>query len=407
MTKSNIKEAAMQDTTVIPGVKNILAVDDEPDVCRSISKILKRRGYSVQEVASAQEALDAIRRGNRFDLVIADLMMPQAGGIELLKIVKDSFTGTNVLIVTGYASIASAVEAAKFGAAGYVAKPFTPEELEHAVEEALGGCRCFSEPDSLPPAGIIDVDMPFDAREVALATSPAYLEQLTRSDLAVARAPLKPIAPDYCLKGSRSCKRMRTKGVCEQEECPVVVAERKKQGMSHSLAAWIADPIDADMPFSYAEVAAATSESYARALGRSDMPVVGHWEEVVRAESAPRILVVDDEAVVVNSIRKSLTRKGYQIAESFGGVDALARIQAEEFSLVLLDMKLKDLNGLEMISTIRKLRPALPVVIVTGFASIDTAMEAIQRGAADYMPKPFTPDEIYGVTQRVLKQVAA
>lgn len=72
------------------------------------------------------------------------------------------------------------------------------------------------------------------------------------------------------------------------------------------------------------------------------------------------------------------------------------------YQLVLLDMRMPDSNGLDVLPTIKKYRPLLPVVMVTGYASIDTAVEAIQRGAHDYLPKPFTPKELYTVANRAI-----
>jgi len=70
-------------------------------------------------------------------------------------------------------------------------------------------------------------------------------------------------------------------------------------------------------------------------------------------------------------------------------------------------MRMPDVNGLDLLPKIKRQRPELPVVIVTGYASIDTAVEAIQRGAADYVPKPFTPEELNKVTSRILRASAA
>jgi len=342
--------------------------------------------------------------GKRYDLIIADLMMPQAGGLELLSAVQVSWPALPVLIITGFSSIASAVEATKLGAAGYLPKPFTPDELEKAVEDVFfRSPRKAGEPAVEESDDIIDVDMPFSAREIEKATSPAYVEQLTRSDMPIIAA--KPIPPeDYCSLGQRSCKKFAKKGICQQDECPIVMAEKKK-GRAAVSTEYVFDPIDVDMPFSAAEVAALTSEAYVAALGRSDMPIVGHWGQF--ASAARRVLVVDDEAIVVNSIRKILTRKGYAIEEAFTCKDALAQVFTHDFDLVLLDMKMSDGNGLEVLQRIKAKRPDLRVVIVTGYASVDTAVEAIKKGASNYMPKPFTPEELCAMTSRVLDATAA
>jgi DNA-binding response OmpR family regulator len=386
---------------------NILVVDDEPGVCKSVQRVLGRKGYQVAQALCVSSALDTLETGESFDLVIADLMMPQVGGMELLKIIRDRWPTTPVLIITGYASIASAVEATRFGAVGYLPKPFTPGELEEAVNRVLSGVPSqVPQGGAISPAGSIDVDLPFDRREVALATSTWYAEHLTRSDMPLVENHPAP-APDYCSKGERSCKRMAKQGVCKQPECPIIVAERKKAAKAGVVVSFIPDPIDVDMPFSRTEVASVTGEAYVNALGRSDMPITGFWRSAKEASPSPKVLVVDDEPVVVNSIRKTLSRKAYRVAEAFSGQEALSRIMAENFDMVLLDMRLPDADGLELVAEIRKRKPNLRVVIVTGYASVDTAVEAIRRGANDYMAKPFTPDELYSMTSRVLGRAVA
>jgi DNA-binding NtrC family response regulator len=382
---------------------NVLVVDDEVVLCHSVEKILKRKGHKIDAATSVADALKILDAGARYDLIIADLMMPQAGGMELLTAVKKSWPELPVLIITGFSSIASAVEATRLGASGYLPKPFTPDELEKAVADVFFR-NPFKESTSADiESDIIDVDMPFSAKEIEKATSRGYVEQLTRSDMPIVAA--KPIPPaDYCSLGQRSCKKFATKGVCQQEECPIVTAEKKK-GRAAAATEYVFDPIDVDLPFSAAEVAALTSEAYVAALGRSDMPVTGHWGQF--APDARRVLVVDDETVVVNSIRKILTRKGFAIEEAFTCKEALAQVFAKDYDLVLLDMKMSDGNGLDVLQKIKAKRPDLRVVIVTGYASVDTAVEAIQKGASDYMPKPFTPDELYSMTNRVLGTAAA
>jgi CheY-like chemotaxis protein len=385
--------------------KRILVVDDERAVCASVEKILTRQGHLVEKSLSVAEAVAQLEHTPAFDLIVADLMMPQAGGLDLLRTVNERRMGIPLLIMTGYASIGSAIEATKLGAAGYVPKPFTPDELQLAIEKAttMGGSPAAPKPAaqvSRPAPALaradakvkdpIDVDMPFDRTEVTEATSPEYVQHLTRSDMPVV---------DFCNLGQRTCKRYKTKGICKQPECPLVVAERRKMAARATMPQ-VSDMIDVDMPFSMSEVSSATSEAYAHALGRGDMPVTSRWDP--KRASGRKVLVVDDEAVVVNSIRRTLTRRGYAVEGAFSANEALNRILNDMYDLVLLDMKMPDANGLELLPTIRKHRPGLPVVIVTGYASIDTAVEAIQRGARDYMAKPFTPEELYTVTSKAL-----
>jgi DNA-binding NtrC family response regulator len=378
----------------------VLVVDDERVVCQGVEKILARSGHAVEKALSVAEAISLMERNPGFDMILADLMMPQAGGLDLLRIVRNRWPIVPVVIMTGYASIASAIEATRSGALGYLPKPFTPDELESALERVSIHMTSRPvkqpKPKALPTApDIIDVDMPFDRAEVAAATSEAYVRHLTRSDVTVI---------DFCDLGQRTCKRYTSKGVCRQPECPLVVAARRKQA-PRPMAAEPADMIDVDMPFSFAEVAAATSEAYADALGRGDMAVTGRWNPA-RA-TGRKVLVVDDEAVVANSVRRTLTRRGFRVEEAFSGNEALNRILTEMYDLVLLDMKMPDANGLELLPTIKKHRPNLPVVMVTGYASIDTAVEAIQRGASDFVAKPFTPEELYSAANKAIRRAGA
>jgi DNA-binding NtrC family response regulator len=374
----------------------ILVVDDERAVCSAVEKILTRKGHVVEKSLSVAGAVSALQANPAFDLVLADLMMPQAGGFDLLRSVRESWPRVPVVIMTGYASIASAVEATRMGAVGYIPKPFTPDELELAVAQSVQVVKPVTIPKrAIKTRNVIDVDMPFDAEEVAAATSQNYVQHLTRSDMPVVA---------FCDLGQRTCKRYKTKGVCKQSECPLVVAERRKAAPAPQ-AALVSDPIDVDMPFSAREVAAATSAAFVDALGRGDMAVTSRWNPT--KPSTHRVLVVDDEVVVANSVRRTLSRRGYHVEEAFSSREALQRILTEMYDLVLLDVRMPDGSGLDLLPKIKQHRPQLPVVMVTGYASIDSAVDAIKRGASDYMAKPFTPDEIYATASRAIRRAMA
>lgn len=378
----------------------VLVVDDERTVCNGVAKILTRKGHSVEQAQSVAEAVGLLQQNPAFDMILADLMMPQAGGLDMIRIAKQRWPNVPVLIMTGYASLGSAIEVTREGSVGYLSKPFTPDELESAFERVTivrqPRPALKPAPKPLPRAtDMIDVDMPFDAVEVAAATSPEYVRHLTRSDMALV---------DFCDLGDRACKRFKTKGPCQQPECPLVVAGRKKK-VPVAMAAQAPDFIDVDMPFSFSEVAAVTSEAYADAVGRGDMAATGRWNP--GKATGRKVLVVDDEVVAANSARRTLTRRGFRVDEAFTGNEALNRILNEMYDLVLLDMRMPDTNGLELLPTIKKHRPTLPVVLVTGYASIDTAVEAISRGASDYVAKPFTPDELFSAADRAIRRPVA
>jgi len=117
-------------------IARILAVDDEETILGSFRKILVLAGYSIDTVERASEALGLIRR-NDYDFIFTDLKMPEMNGVELTRAAKHLRPDIDVIVITGYASIETAVETVKLGAMAYVEKPFTEDELLEFLKTAL------------------------------------------------------------------------------------------------------------------------------------------------------------------------------------------------------------------------------------------------------------------------------
>lgn len=116
--------------------QKILVVDDEEIVRESCSRILLPEGYAVETAANGEAALDRLHKA-AFDLVLTDLIMPSMNGIDLLRHIKEEWPDTEVVVITGYGTVKTAVEALKYGAYDYIEKPFTPEALLNSVERCL------------------------------------------------------------------------------------------------------------------------------------------------------------------------------------------------------------------------------------------------------------------------------
>jgi len=114
----------------------ILVIDDESNICRNCQRILQKRNHSVDYTLDGHQALELLSR-QRYAVVITDIRMGQIGGMEILKWIRENAPDTKVIVITGYASISSAVEIMKTGAFDYLPKPFTPEDLRTVVAEAL------------------------------------------------------------------------------------------------------------------------------------------------------------------------------------------------------------------------------------------------------------------------------
>jgi len=114
------------------------------------------------------------------------------------------------------------------------------------------------------------------------------------------------------------------------------------------------------------------------------------------------ILVIDDEESIRDSCSQVLQKEGYSVKTAEDGIEGLRLFRTEFFHAVLLDLKLPGMDGMEILSRIKEDNPKTPVIIITGYASIDSAVEAMKRGASDYLSKPFTPEQLRLVTQKAL-----
>jgi DNA-binding NtrC family response regulator len=113
-----------------------------------------------------------------------------------------------------------------------------------------------------------------------------------------------------------------------------------------------------------------------------------------RAGATHRILVVDDEEAVRTTLGEMLQAGGYACTALSEGRDALRALRSGGFEVVITDVRLPDMSGLDLLSIIRDKYPSTPVIVVTGFASVESTIGAMRRGAFDYIPKPFTRDAV-------------
>ena len=118
--------------------------------------------------------------------------------------------------------------------------------------------------------------------------------------------------------------------------------------------------------------------------------------------AAPMLLVVDDDQVARELLAETLAREGYRVRVAGGGEEALRLAGAEPFDMALVDLRMPDLDGLGVLKQLAMIQPDLPVVILTAFATIETAIEAVNAGAFDYLSKPFRMEEIKIVVRRTL-----
>jgi NtrC-family two-component system response regulator AlgB len=120
-------------------------------------------------------------------------------------------------------------------------------------------------------------------------------------------------------------------------------------------------------------------------------------------ETIMRICIVDDEPNIRRTLRVALEAMGHAVEEAASGAKALELSDRQLFDVALLDLRLGNESGLDLIESLLTHQPGLAIVIITAHASIDTAVEAMRRGALDYLAKPFTPAQVRGVLERVAR----
>jgi DNA-binding NtrC family response regulator len=116
-----------------------------------------------------------------------------------------------------------------------------------------------------------------------------------------------------------------------------------------------------------------------------------------------KILIVDDQEMMRDSLAATLAREGHEIVAACDGAAAVQRLAAGRFELLISDLKMPRMTGIELLSEAKKLRPEMPVVLMTAFATVQTAVEAMKLGAYDYIQKPFDGEEIKLLVDRTLE----
>ncbi len=120
--------------------------------------------------------------------------------------------------------------------------------------------------------------------------------------------------------------------------------------------------------------------------------------------STPRILIVDDEPRICDSLRLLLSGQGYKIQTANSGQTALGCLSEDRVDLALLDLMLPDMNGLELMAYVKRKRPNTPVIVISGHGTMDTALEALRKGAYDYLRKPFEFEELLKTVENAFGQ---
>src|SRR5512136_3018273 len=123
-------------------------------------------------------------------------------------------------------------------------------------------------------------------------------------------------------------------------------------------------------------------------------------QERARVKAHERVIVIDDDEIMLLSCSEILTRAGFKVETFPNGEDGIRRIKEAPAALLFVDLKMPKIDGMEVIRRVRQIDPSMVIVVITGYATIATAVEAMKAGAYDFLPKPFTCDEFALIVNR-------
>jgi DNA-binding NtrC family response regulator len=120
-----------------------------------------------------------------------------------------------------------------------------------------------------------------------------------------------------------------------------------------------------------------------------------------------KALAIDDEQIVLDSIRKVLLAEGFEVDFSLNSREGLEWANTRDYDIVLTDIRMPEIGGMRVLRDVKRIKPSLPVVIITGYATVTGAVQAMKLGASDYIEKPFTPDVLLASIKKALQKAEA
>ncbi len=350
----------------------VLLADDDTLVLNGFRETLGRSGYDVTAVDSGQAAVELLDTQS-FDVVMTDLLMPSVNGLDVLRAALTKNPESVVVIVTGFATVRSAVEALRLGAYDYVVKPCEDKELLYRVR-----------------MGIERVQLQRELRLKELDTE--KMKAIAQTAVTVNDQINTPL---NVILNSAEYIRLKTlpdSGEIRQSLDFISQEVVKIKSVIQKLAR-IADP--------------RTKEYAGNTAYMVDVESSGQRDPNAATDHGGkrRILVVDDEHFMVHALSKLLDMMGYDVVAAFGGKEAYEVYLSQSVDLVVSDLHMPDMSGLDLLTSIKTHNPQMPVILVTGFG-IERAAESARCKADGFLGKPFKIGELKSLIDQALNVTA-
>ena len=358
--------------------KKLLIVDDDINTLNMLMDVFETYGYATAIVDDGEKAI-SLASQRFFDVVLLDFQMPKVDGLTTFKKLKEISPLTTVVMMTAYSPERLIKEAVTAGAFAIVHKPFHINELVQVMDKAANRTLILVVDDRLEDREVLADLLSQRGYQVATANSgKSALEILRKTRLDVIFLDIKMPEMDG-FTTLAEIKKVR-------EEVGVIM-----------ISAYLKDE--------YVKVA---SEKGAMACLHKpiDMQEVTGLVETIeqreRLKVQPVVLIVEDDASLLTSLKIILEQEKYKVLSAETGKEALQKARAERFDVVIMDQKLPDIKGTEVCKKIREIQPLAKTIIITGYAELDIAIEAIRAEAFDFIQKPVKPDNLLNVLRRAV-----
>jgi DNA-binding NtrC family response regulator len=346
-------------------------VDDDRIVLIGLEGILKHDGFDVATASTAKEAIELLE-SQSFDLVLTDLVLQDDDGINILKKSKDINPDIVVIMITGFASVKSAIEALQQGAFDYIIKPCEDEELLIRVRRGLERRRLLKE--------IHEREIQ-DERLKAITQTAVTVNDQINTPLSVI------LASAEFLRGA-----VEQENFAAEESLSFIESEVSKIKEVVSELARIVNP--KIKQYALSEITMVDLEHsviQTSDVEPQDSPVI-----------PATILVVDDEELMLQSLSKVLLLLGYKTKIAKDGETALEVFKSNNVDLVITDINMPGMSGIELLKEIKTQKPELPVIVITGFSAEKALTLAEKNNADGFLSKPFRMNDIKDLIDRLL-----
>lgn len=347
----------------------ILIADDEEGLRLSMAGILEMEGYQVTEVDNGSKAIEEVKKGS-YDIAFLDIKMPGLNGVESFKEIKKISPETVVIMMTAFAVNDLIKEAINEGAYACLSKPFDMEKIMATIKEV-----------STKPFVLVIDDDPALCNLLSEKFKESGYTVVTKNSGIDGIEAIKRKIPDIVfldvvmqdMDGLETFKKMKE---MLNENCPKTV---------------IMSSYDVKNKFDLAKDLGAL-DCMRKPLDISKLENLIH--KSLDSRKKLKICVVDDDKNLCDSLEDILVACGYEVETAYSGSEFLDKIKKEAFKIVILDLRLPDINGMEVYEKIKMTDPNLGVIFVSGYSPDDSISETIKKNNYFYLHKPFEPEDL-------------